>query len=138
MLILGKAEGFAIRWLTSYLRMDTEVRTERDRGSRFAECPPAGKLLGSIQNKGEKPMGKLKPHKGLLKRVKITAGKRVKFKRAGSSHLNSGHTGSQIRALRKKSTALSSDIPRLERMLHMRLEPSASRQGTPEARRQGK
>lgn len=72
-------------------------------------------------------MGKLKPHKGLLKRVKITAGGRVKFKRAGSSHLNSHLTGSQIRALRKKSTALSTDIDRLQRMLHMRLTKSGSR-----------
>ncbi len=101
----------------------------------FCKCdhdPVAGnrwlaKLLGSIHYKGDLTMGKLKPHKGLLKRVKVTAGGRVKFKRAGSSHLNSHMSGSKIRELRQHRTALGTDIQRLERMLHRPLTKSATR-----------
>lgn len=67
-------------------------------------------------------MPKLKPHKGLLKRIKITAKGKVKWKRAFSSHLNSHMPGSKIMDLRQKRTATPSDIPRLERMLHRRLK----------------
>lgn len=66
-------------------------------------------------------MSKLKPHKGLLKRVKITATGKVKWKRAYSSHLNSHLSGNKIRSLRGKRVATAGDIPRLERMLHRNL-----------------
>ena len=66
-------------------------------------------------------MPKLKPHKGLLKRAKVTAKGKVKWKRAFSSHLNSHMPGSKIMARRHKRTATPADIPRLERMLHRRL-----------------
>lgn len=67
-------------------------------------------------------MPKLKPNKGLLKRVKITAKGKVKWKRAFSSHLNSHMNGAKIRELRGKRVAKKADIPRLQRMLHMRLK----------------
>ncbi|MCC7145693.1 MAG: 50S ribosomal protein L35 [Phycisphaeraceae bacterium] len=68
-------------------------------------------------------MPKLKPHKSLLKRITITARGKVKFKRAGTSHLNSSLTGKRIRRLRGKATAKSADIKRLELMLNRRLTP---------------
>ncbi len=62
-------------------------------------------------------MPKLKPCKGVLKRVKVTATGKVKWKRSGSSHLNSNQNGAQGRALRKKRLAQPGDFPRLERLL---------------------
>jgi large subunit ribosomal protein L35 len=49
-------------------------------------------------------MPKLKTHKGLKKRFKISANGKVKHKRCGSSHLMSHKSGKQVRRLRKKST----------------------------------
>jgi large subunit ribosomal protein L35 len=66
-------------------------------------------------------MPKLKPCKGVVKRVKVTATGKVKWKRAGGSHLNSGQTGAEGRALRKKQVAQPADINRLQRQLHQRL-----------------
>ena len=66
---------------------------------------------------------KLKPNKGLLKRVRVTAKGKVKFNRPGKSHLNSGHTGASLRQKRKPGIAKAGDIRRLERMLHRNLIP---------------
>lgn len=66
-------------------------------------------------------MSKFKPHKGLLKRVKITGTGKVKWKRAYSSHLNSHMSGNKIRTLRGKRVAKAGDIPRLQRMLQRNL-----------------
>jgi large subunit ribosomal protein L35 len=49
-------------------------------------------------------MPKLKTHKGLKKRFKVSANGKVKHKRCGSSHLMSHKSGKQVRRLRKKST----------------------------------
>lgn len=49
-------------------------------------------------------MPKLKTHKGMKKRFKISATGKVSHKRCGSSHLNSHKSGKKIRRLRKKST----------------------------------
>lgn len=49
------------------------------------------------------PSIKLKTHKGVKKRFKVSATGKVSHKRCGSSHLNSHKSGSQIRKLRKKS-----------------------------------
>lgn len=63
-------------------------------------------------------MSKLKSHKALLKRVKITGTGKVKFRKAFTGHLRSHKSGSELMQLRKKSLAKSGDIRRLERMLH--------------------
>ena len=63
-------------------------------------------------------MSKLKSHKALLKRVKITGTGKVKFRKAFSGHLRSHKSGSTLMQLRTKSLAKSGDIRRLERMLH--------------------
>jgi large subunit ribosomal protein L35 len=68
-------------------------------------------------------MPKLKSHKGLLKRVKITAKGKIKFKSSHSGHLRSHKTGQKIRDLRKKKVAKAGDVIRFERMLHMNLIP---------------
>ncbi len=49
-------------------------------------------------------MPKLKTHKGLKKRFKVSANGKVSHKRCGSSHLMSHKNGKQVRRLRKKST----------------------------------
>jgi large subunit ribosomal protein L35 len=68
-------------------------------------------------------MPKLKSHKALLKRVKVTARGKIKFKRANTGHLRSHKSGNKLRQLRRKSVASSGDIGRLERMLHRPLTP---------------
>src|SRR5579883_2643923 len=49
-------------------------------------------------------MPKLKTHKGMKKRFKVSANGKVQHKRCGSSHLMSHKSGKQVRRLRKKST----------------------------------
>ena len=44
-------------------------------------------------------MPKQKTHKGLAKRVKVTAGGKVKHRRAGAGHLMSGKTSKRRRKL---------------------------------------
>jgi len=68
-------------------------------------------------------MPKLKSHKGLLKRVRVTAKGKVKWRKSNNSHLRSVKTGNKIRQLRKPGYAKAGDIRRLERILHMRLTP---------------
>jgi large subunit ribosomal protein L35 len=48
-------------------------------------------------------MPKLKTHKGMKKRFKVSATGKVSHKRCGSSHLMSHKSGKQVRRLRKKS-----------------------------------
>ena len=67
-------------------------------------------------------MPKLKSHKGLLKRIKITAKGKVKFKKAFTGHLRSHKSGNELMRLRGKNIAKAGDIPRLERMLHRKLK----------------
>lgn len=66
-------------------------------------------------------MPKSKPHKGLLKRVVITGRGKIKWKRAGKSHLNGHMSGKQSRQLRQKRTATAVDIGRIARLLHLPL-----------------
>ncbi len=66
-------------------------------------------------------MPKLKPHKGLLKRIKITGGNKVKFKRSGTSHLNSHMSGDSIQKHRQKRVVKSADAKRLGAMLHQKI-----------------
>ena len=63
-------------------------------------------------------MPKLKTHKGLFKRVRITSGGKVKSKRAFNSHLRSHKSGQKIRQLREKRLMKSGDLGRLQKMLH--------------------
>ena len=47
-------------------------------------------------------MNKQKPHKGMRKRVKVTARKKITFKKAFSGHLMSGKSGRRCQRLRQK------------------------------------
>jgi large subunit ribosomal protein L35 len=59
-------------------------------------------------------MPKLKTHKGIKKRFKVSATGKVSHKRCGSSHLMSHKNGKQIRRLRKRSTLkISAEAHRL-------------------------
>jgi len=69
-------------------------------------------------------MPKMKSHKGLLKRVKVTAKGKVKFRKAFTGHLRSHKSGSELRKLRIKGLAKTGDIGRLGRMLHRPLTAS--------------
>ena len=67
-------------------------------------------------------MPKLKTHKGIKKRFKVSATGKVSHKRCGSSHLMSHKSGKQVRRLRKKSiVAVSADAHRLRRALRDRV-----------------
>jgi large subunit ribosomal protein L35 len=64
-------------------------------------------------------MPKLKTHKGIKKRFKVSATGKVSHKRCGSSHLNSHKSGKRIRRLRKKSTlSISAEAHRLRLAVH--------------------
>jgi large subunit ribosomal protein L35 len=66
-------------------------------------------------------MPKIKTHKGLKKRFKVSANGKVSHKRCGSSHLNSHKSGKRIRRLRKKSVLkINAEAHRIRRALHER------------------
>jgi len=48
-------------------------------------------------------MPKMKTHKGMKKRFKVSANGKVSHKRCGSSHLMSHKSGKRVRRLRKKT-----------------------------------
>jgi large subunit ribosomal protein L35 len=65
-------------------------------------------------------MPKLKTHKGIKKRFKISANGKVSHKRCGSSHLMSHKNGKQVRRLRKKSVVtVNAEARRLRRAAHV-------------------
>ncbi len=49
-------------------------------------------------------MPKMKTHKGLKKRVKVTANGKVKYKSRNAGHLMSGKSGNRCRSLRRPCT----------------------------------
>jgi large subunit ribosomal protein L35 len=64
-------------------------------------------------------MPKLKTHKGIKKRFKVSANGKVSHKRCGSSHLMSHKNGKQVRRLRKrKNLAVAAEAQRLRRAVH--------------------
>ncbi len=62
-------------------------------------------------------MPKMKTHKGMKKRVKITAGGKVRYKRSFGSHLMSGKSGKQVRRLRKPCILTGAMAARVRRAL---------------------
>lgn len=66
-------------------------------------------------------MPKMKTHKGIKKRFKVSATGKVSHKRCGSSHLMSHKSGKQVRRLRKKSVLkVSAEAQRLRRAIQRR------------------
>jgi large subunit ribosomal protein L35 len=67
-------------------------------------------------------MPKMKTHKGMKKRFKVSATGKVSHKRCGSSHLNSHMSGKKIRKLRKKSyLKVSAEASRVRKALRRRV-----------------
>jgi large subunit ribosomal protein L35 len=66
-------------------------------------------------------MPKMKTHKGMKKRFKVSAKGKVQHKRCGSSHLMSHKSGKRVRRLRKKSTLnVSAETRRVRTALRTR------------------
>ncbi|MDX2018442.1 MAG: 50S ribosomal protein L35 [Planctomycetota bacterium] len=64
---------------------------------------------------------KAKPHKGLLKRIRITKTGKIRHRSANFKHLRSSKSGKRLRQLRKNPFLSSPDAKRLERLLFRRL-----------------
>jgi large subunit ribosomal protein L35 len=66
-------------------------------------------------------MPKLKTHKGMKKRFKVSATGKVSHKKCGSSHLMSHKSGKQVRRLRKKQILkVEAEAKRIRRVLQKR------------------
>jgi large subunit ribosomal protein L35 len=57
-------------------------------------------------------MPKMKTHKGLAKRVRVSPRGKVKYKRSNAGHLMSGKSGNRCRRLRKKGTLANQPMVR--------------------------
>lgn len=86
-------------------------------------------------------MPKAKPHKGTLKRIRISKTGKVRHRSAFHKHLSSHKSGKRLRQLRKDPYMANPDAKRLEKLLFRRLrgrtQPRASlrRSPSPEQRR---
>ncbi|MCC6285249.1 MAG: 50S ribosomal protein L35 [Phycisphaerales bacterium] len=66
-------------------------------------------------------MPKNKKHKGLLKRIRLTATGKVRHRSAYHKHLSSTKSGKRLRQLRRDRYLASADIKRFEKLLFRRL-----------------
>ncbi|CAN5745383.1 hypothetical protein BH11PLA1_BH11PLA1_07220 [soil metagenome] len=66
-------------------------------------------------------MPKNKPHKGLLKRFRVTKTGKLKHKSANSKHLKSGKSPDRLRRLRKDRYVSNAEAKSLEGLLFRRL-----------------
>jgi len=86
-------------------------------------------------------MHRNKPHKGLLKRVRISKTGKVRHRTAGHQHLRSHKTGSKLRQMRMDTVLPDSEAKRFEKLLYRRLRgrtqplSAARKSPTPEERR---
>ncbi|MCW5757778.1 MAG: 50S ribosomal protein L35 [Phycisphaeraceae bacterium] len=86
-------------------------------------------------------MPKTKPHKGTLKRIRISKSGKVRHRSANHKHLSSHKSGKRLRQLRKDRIMANPDAKRLEKLLFRRLrgrtQPKATikRSPSPEQRR---
>ena len=65
-------------------------------------------------------MPKLKTHKGLAKRVRVTAKGKIKYTKKGRRHRNSHMSGDTIRGLNRPGVLSRSAARSLEKKLHLR------------------
>jgi|TARA_B100001971_G_C17922157_1_gene398334 large subunit ribosomal protein L35 len=77
-------------------------------------------------------MSKLKPNKGLKKRVRLTAKGKVKVSRAFGGHLRSHKDGKLVRSYRKRKLVGSADLKRISAMLCTRLTRGDKKAATSE------
>lgn len=66
-------------------------------------------------------MPKNKPHKGLLKRIRVSKTGKVRHRSAYHKHLSSHKSGKRLRQLRKDPYAANPDAKRFEKLLYRRL-----------------
>lgn len=66
-------------------------------------------------------MPKNKPHKGLLKRIRVTKTGKVRHRSAFHSHLSSHKSGKRLRQLRADRNISNPEIKRAEKLLFRRL-----------------
>ncbi|MFI4896903.1 MAG: 50S ribosomal protein L35 [Phycisphaerales bacterium JB059] len=66
-------------------------------------------------------MGKMKPHKGLAKRIRISKSGKVRHRSAFHKHLSSHKSGKRLRHLRQDPQVASCETKRFEKMLFRRL-----------------
>jgi len=66
-------------------------------------------------------MPKVKTHKGLLKRIRITKTGKVRYNRAGYKHLRSHKSPDRLRRLRRGGFMESADTKRMSKLLFRRL-----------------
>lgn len=80
-------------------------------------------------------MGKMKPHKGLAKRIRISKSGKVRHRSAYHKHLSSHKSGKRLRQLRKDPNVTGSETKRFEKMLFRRLrgrsQPISARRRSP-------
>ena len=81
-------------------------------------------LLHYVARFGVFDMSKLKPNKGLLKRIRITAKGKVKVRRAFGGHLRSHKSGSLMRSYSEPNFVGKADIKRIGAMINRRLKPN--------------
>ena len=62
-------------------------------------------------------MPKMKTHSGAKKRFKVTAKKKVKFRKPGQRHLMTGDSGNQNRKSRKPSIVAETDMKTMKKYL---------------------
>lgn len=62
-------------------------------------------------------MAKIKPHKGLKKRVKVTASGKLVRRKANKGHLMSGKPGKRRRRLSRPGQIAPADLKTIRRML---------------------
>jgi large subunit ribosomal protein L35 len=70
-------------------------------------------------------MPKLKSHKALLKRIRVTAKGKVKVRRAFGGHLRSHKSGKLMRSYSEANFVGKADIKRIAAMLNLRLKPGS-------------
>ncbi|MEQ8317139.1 MAG: 50S ribosomal protein L35 [Phycisphaerales bacterium] len=86
-------------------------------------------------------MPKTKPHKGTLKRIRISKTGKVRHRSANHKHLSSHKSAKRLRHLRKDPIMANPDAKRLEKLLFRRLrgrnQPRSTmkRSPSPEQRR---
>lgn len=66
-------------------------------------------------------MPKNKPHKGLLKRIRVSKTGKVRHRSAFHKHLSSHKSGKRLRQLRADRQAANPDAKRFEKLLFRRL-----------------
>ncbi len=66
-------------------------------------------------------MPKNRPHKGFLKRVRISKSGKVRHRSAYHKHLSSGKSGKRLRQLRKDRFCANPEAKRFEKLLYRRL-----------------